>query len=245
MLPELLNGLSSAEVGPTKQPFVGTHYSREKIKGGTLHGDKRGMTGEGEDSDRVYLPPRGAPAGVHVYENNGQVFGKHPSILARPHAYQVSGAYALADIDSEPLWAQAKQEVMNNTQGKMDPAQAELIARNEAEWKLREAGYDGYRSASSPGNVVLFGDHPATPIDKIEPTGAGQDQASNSADQMGGLGQDHMDASRSMSDLGADADSGTASSPRAFHHPFRIPLNPPDEHESHPPNSDPANLQSS
>lgn len=235
MLPDILNGLSGSSLAPPKAPFSGTHYAKEKIKGGTLHGDKRGMTGEGEDSDRVYLPPRGAPAGVHLYEDNGQVYGKHPSILARPHAYQVQGMYSIADIDSEPLWNQAKQEVMANTQGKMAPEQVEMVARNEAEWKLKEAGYDGYKSSSQPGNVLLFGNHPATDAGKP------QDESG----EANAAGQTNPEAQGAT---GAEPDADDMSSPSAppdpqtFKTPHKFPMSPSDAHEDHAEGSDPANL---
>jgi hypothetical protein len=226
MLPEMLAGLGQAGPRPQKESFTGTHYAKEPIKGGMLHGDKRGSTGEGEESARVFLPPRGAPAAVHVYENSGQVFGKHPQILARPHAYQVKGDYALATIENEPKWGEAKNMATSHAvQSGMDPKQAELIGRNEAEWALQDAGYDGYKSKNLPGNVVLFGDHPAKSVDKVQKEKE----------------QDKLDTSV-MPEQTDSQSSVKADVHPVFSAPYKFPMAAPDMHESHPAGSDPAHL---
>lgn len=229
MLPEMLAGLGQTQpsVGPQLEPFTGTHYAKDAIKGGVLHGDKRGMSGEGEESNRVYLPPRGAPAAVHVYADDGQVFGKHPQILSRPNAYQVKGDYALATIEDTPEWGAAKQDAIQKaTHSGVDPKQAELVGRNEAEWALKEAGYNGYRSRNVPGNVVLFGDHPAKSLDKVQ---AEKEKAE-------GVGTDQAPAQPQASVANVDTKP-------TFTAPFTYPMSSPDEHEQHQSESDPANLQ--
>lgn len=227
MLPTLLAGLGGPETQSLNPPFTGTHYAKTPIKGNVLHGDKRGQTGEGEESDRVFLPPRGAPAAVHVYENNGQLFGKHPQITARPHAYQVDGNFNLATIEDEPKWAEGKQvgtDLAN--QAGADPKTAELVGRNEAEWGLKEAGFHGYRSKSSPGNVVLFGDVSARSLDKAKSEEASANQPMLAANenpqaQVGGLPPSQTNQPKVK---------------------LAYPVTPANLHESHEANSDPAHL---
>lgn len=225
MLPEMLAGLGQAGPGPQVQSFEGTHYAKEPIKGNVLHGDKRGSTGEGEEAGRVFLPPRGAPAAVHVYENNGQVFGKHPQIISRPHAYQVKGDYALATLEDEPKWGEAKsQATQHAVESGVDPKQAELVGRNEAEWALKDAGYHGYKSKSAPGNVVLFGDHPAKSVDKVQ----------KEAEQ--------AKLSQAQAPIQPEPQRLQADIKPTFSAPYRFPMTAPDQHEQHVANSDPANL---
>lgn len=227
MLPNLLSRLGQTSQ-PQAIPFEGTHYAKEKIVGDVLHGDKRGMTGEGEETNRVYLPPRGAPSAIHVYENSGQVFGKHPQIISRPHAYQVKGDYALATLEDEPKWGEAKtQATQHAVESGMDPNQAELVGRNEAEWALKDAGYHGYKSKSSPGNVVLFGDHPAKSVDKVQ----------KDAEEA------KLAQAQTQAPVQPDAPPLQADVKPAFSAPYRFPMAAPDAHEQHAANSDPANLQ--
>jgi hypothetical protein len=237
MVPEILSGLGNAPAQERK-PFTGVHYAREAIKGDVLHGDKRGSTGEGEESDRVFLPPRGAPSAIHVYESTGGMYGKHPQIVARPHAYQVDGMYALADIDHDQTWKGAKDAAHTNAmQSGSDPAHAEQVSRNEGEWALKDAGYDGYRaSRSAPGNVVLFGDHIARRLGKAKTDGGSAAEAHAHAHTNADIDMPHPHEADTHANVDDRAASTFASSAHAF------PIHAPGEHESHAPNADPARL---
>jgi hypothetical protein len=158
-----MNGIDYQPVDPTaprKTPFQGVHFSDSDIKGGVLHGARRGSSPLASDAHRVRLG-RGAPSAVHVYRH-GHV--AHPSVASRKHAHSVSGNYAVANIDGaeRTVWAEALTSAYKDAIASgADPQTAKLIAQNSAEHALVAQGWDGYGADThQPGNVTLFGDIP-------------------------------------------------------------------------------------
>lgn len=150
----------AAPAAPPKTPFEGTHFSSDDVKGGVLEGARRGSSPESSDAHRVHTG-NGAVAGVHVYRKS---FIGHPSVASRKHSHNVSGNYAVADIDGAQngLWSQHLTPAYQaGISSGMDHNKALGNAINESERGLQRAGFDGYEASKThPGNVFLFGDVP-------------------------------------------------------------------------------------
>lgn len=145
-------------VAPPKEPFKGTHYSPVAIEGDTLSGATRGKAAAGSEKDRLQYENR--VPGVYAYREGAQT---ESQISSRANKYNIGGDKAIADIgpggEQRAMFQKAHRDAFEQykASGDIDTV-ASHKALNDAEAKLRDAGYDGYESkATRPGSVFLFG----------------------------------------------------------------------------------------
>src|SRR5581483_4541602 len=174
LLPEEFYGRGEADrfadldAGPPKEYVALKHYADQKVQGDVLSGDKRATSPETSRNEQLRSQLPDFQPAVAFYRD-GELLGRHPSIAARKFEYPVAGRYALAEIESNPIWNDAQQQGQElGLQQGMNPHEAWLYSLNYAEKAIRDEGYDGYYSKQHPADVRLFGDVPVN-----QPTGAG------------------------------------------------------------------------
>lgn len=155
-----LSDIVAVHDAPPREPFSGFHLSDSDVKDGVLHGARRGSSGDGAESARLSVG-NGALPGVHVYREGSIA---HPTVAKRKHMHRVEGAFALANIDSDPVWNEAVATSFDGHKANgLSEHEAYAAALNDGEHALEAAGYDGYFSGKQKNQVLLFGDQLVTP----------------------------------------------------------------------------------
>lgn len=155
--------------GPPKEPVALRHYSDQKIQGDVISGDRRASSPEASVNERMRSQmPDFQPAAA--FYRDGELSGRHPLITQRKFEYPVKGNFALAEIESNPIWQKAQADAQEQALANgAQPHEAYLASLNAAEKAIRDEGYDGYYSKANPSDVRMFGD---VPVSKAEGEGA-------------------------------------------------------------------------